>query len=119
MRDLEENSRVSRSLLMENAGKAVFNAIKERLDISNKKILAVCYHGNNGGDGLVAARHLSDDAETDILFVGDENRMKKSSGTFCVNKWRFHAPWTLGASTVWNRSQLCWLSTPSSRMPAA
>lgn len=79
MRDLEENSRVSRSLLMENAGKAVFNAIKERLDISNKKILAVCYHGNNGGDGFVAASQLCDDAEVNILFIGDESKMKKEA----------------------------------------
>lgn len=64
---------------MENAGKAVYQIIKQRFDLKNKKLLVVCYHGNNGGDGFVAARHLCDEAETDILFIGDESKLKKES----------------------------------------
>ena len=79
MRILETSSSIPRIVLMENAGKAVYNAIKERFDLKDKKILVVCYHGNNGGDGFVAARHLCDEAETDILFIGDENKLKKES----------------------------------------
>ena len=79
MRSLESRSDISRINLMENAGKSVYQTIKQRFDLKDKKILVVCYHGNNGGDGFVAARHLSDDAETDILFLGDENRMKKEA----------------------------------------
>ena len=79
MKELEEKSNIPRSVLMENAGKAVYKAIKERSEIKDKKILAVCYHGNNGGDGFVAARYLCDEAETDILLIGDENRMKKEA----------------------------------------
>ncbi len=81
MRELEENSAIPRGVLMENAGKAVYNAIKQRFDLKDKKILAVCYHGNNGGDGFVAARYLCDEAETDVLFIGDESRMKKETLT--------------------------------------
>src|SRR3989344_2145886 len=79
MKELEEKSNIPRSVLMENAGKAVYKAIKERSEIKDKKILAVCYHGNNGGDGFVAARYLCDEAETDILLIGDESRMKKEA----------------------------------------
>ena len=79
MRVLEEKSGIPRSVLMENAGKAVYESIKERLDLKDKRILVVCYHGNNGGDGFVAARYLSDDAETDMLFIGDENKMRKEA----------------------------------------
>lgn len=64
---------------MENAGKAVYNAIRQRFDLRDKKILVVCYHGNNGGDGFVAARCLCDEAETDILFIGDEAKLKKEA----------------------------------------
>ena len=79
MRNLEAKSDIPRLILMENAGKAVYKAIKERFDLKDKKILVVCYHGNNGGDGFVAARYLCDEAETDILFIGDEGRLKKDA----------------------------------------
>jgi len=64
---------------MENAGKAVYQIIKQRFDLKDKKILVVCYHGNNGGDGFVVARYLCDEAETDVLFIGDENKLKKEA----------------------------------------
>ena len=81
IKELEEKSAIPKSVLMENAGKAVYQAIKQRFDLKDKKILAVCYHGNNGGDGFVAARYLCDEAETDLLFIGDENRMGKEART--------------------------------------
>ena len=76
---LEAKSSIPRAILMENAGRAVYNAIKQRFDLNNKKILVVCYHGNNGGDGFVAARHLCDEAEVNVLFIGDESKLKKES----------------------------------------
>ncbi|MBI2657506.1 NAD(P)H-hydrate epimerase [Candidatus Woesearchaeota archaeon] len=79
IRILEAKSGIPRGNLMENAGKAVYNALKEKLDIRDKNILVVCYHGNNGGDGFVAARHLCDEAETDVLFIGDEAKLKKEA----------------------------------------
>src|SRR3990167_2491252 len=79
MRILEAKSSIPRSVLMENAGRAVYRTIKQRFDLKDKKILVVCYHGNNGGDGFVAARHLCDEAETDILFIGDESKLKKEA----------------------------------------
>ena len=76
MRALEDNCGIPRVVLMENAGKAVYNILNEKLGLKDKKILIVAYHGNNGGDGFVAARHLCDDAEVDVLFVGDEKKLK-------------------------------------------
>src|SRR3989344_7112338 len=79
MRELEAKSGIPRINLMENAGRAVYQTIKQGFDLKDKKILVVCYHGNNGGDGFVAARHLCDEAEVDILFIGDESRLKKEA----------------------------------------
>ena len=79
MRILEARSGIPRISLMENAGKSVYLTLKQRFDMKDKKILVVCYHGNNGGDGFVAARYLCDEAETDILFIGDENKLKKEA----------------------------------------
>jgi NAD(P)H-hydrate epimerase len=45
--------------MMENAGRAVANAIQERIPAKNKRMLVLVGPGNNGGDGLVAARYLS------------------------------------------------------------
>lgn len=46
-------------LLMENAGRQVAEAVRRRLgNVSGKRVVVLCGKGNNGGDGLVAARHL-------------------------------------------------------------
>lgn len=46
--------------MMENAGAAAVRRLTERIpDISTKKILVMAGPGNNGGDGLVMARHLA------------------------------------------------------------
>jgi hydroxyethylthiazole kinase-like uncharacterized protein yjeF len=51
--------RVSAAQLMERAGAAVVQTLFEKIGpLSNKKIGLVCGKGNNGGDGLVAARLL-------------------------------------------------------------
>lgn len=79
MRELEAGSGIPLQNLMENAGKSIYTILKERIEISNKNILIVCYHGSNGGDGFVAARYLCDTAEVDVLFIGNENKMKKET----------------------------------------
>lgn len=58
---------VSSLVLMENAGMAIFNKIN---DYSSFTI--ICGAGNNGGDGLVIARHLIlNGKEVEIFVVGD------------------------------------------------
>jgi hydroxyethylthiazole kinase-like uncharacterized protein yjeF len=48
-------------ILMENAGAGVAAAVLRRVAIlpSRLRVVVVCGGGNNGGDGLVAARHLA------------------------------------------------------------
>jgi len=61
MRALELNSEyfgVSRLLLMENAGHCVAQEVASRFK-PGKSIAVFCGLGGNGGDGFVAARHLS------------------------------------------------------------
>lgn len=46
-------------VLMENAGRATVEAIRRwRGELSDQKVVIVAGPGNNGGDGLVIARHL-------------------------------------------------------------
>lgn len=47
--------------LMDNAGRAVAEAVLARLgdDLEQHKLVVLCGKGNNGGDGLVAAHYLS------------------------------------------------------------
>ncbi|MBU89900.1 NAD(P)H-hydrate epimerase [Candidatus Woesearchaeota archaeon] len=79
MKQLEDNCGIPKVVLMDNAGKAIYNALKEKFELKDKRILIVAYHGDNGGDGFVAARHLCNDAEVDVLFIGDDSKLKKES----------------------------------------
>jgi len=82
MKQLEDDCGIPKVTLMENAGRGIYETIKEKFpNIKNKRILIVCYHGNNGGDGFVAARHLCEEAETDVLFIGDEAKFKEEAKT--------------------------------------
>ncbi len=63
--------------MMERAGAAVARVIQTRWDIRSQRILILVGPGNNGGDGLVAARHLHDTGAKIGVFVlkprGDEH----------------------------------------------
>lgn len=58
-------------VLMENAGKAVAEAAETELgNCAQKTIVIFVGKGNNGGDGIVAARHLaSKGAKVQVVFV--------------------------------------------------
>ena len=72
MRQLEENSiksGITMEMLMENAGQAVADEASRILeDIRQQQILILIGPGNNGGDGLVAARHLHDAGAKVLLY---------------------------------------------------
>jgi hydroxyethylthiazole kinase-like uncharacterized protein yjeF len=76
LEELSEKHGVPNEKLMENAGKAAFQIIKTNFDLRKAKVLIVCYHGNNGGDGFVLARHLAKECEVKVLFVGEESKLK-------------------------------------------
>lgn len=60
-------------LLMENAGKAVADAVRELLGQRGlRSVVVVAGPGNNGGDGFVAARHLHEALlVVKVFFWGD------------------------------------------------
>jgi len=64
MRQIEKDCAkigISVSVLMENAGRAVAEEVRKILGtVDQQRILILTGPGNNGGDGLVAARHLHD-----------------------------------------------------------
>ncbi|HYY47115.1 MAG TPA: NAD(P)H-hydrate dehydratase [Thermoplasmata archaeon] len=65
MRILDRNAQyagISILDLMEEAGKAVAEAARSEFSVAGKRVLVLCGPGNNGGDGLVAARYLAKDA---------------------------------------------------------
>lgn len=58
-------------VLMENAGRCVFDAIIDTVGLPSHAVL-VCGKGNNGGDGFVVARHLRDaGAAVDLFLLGE------------------------------------------------
>ena len=81
MKNLEDTCGIPKIVLMENAGQGIFNVLKEKFDLKNKRILIISYHGNNGGDGFVAAHYLADEAEVDVLFIGDVSKLKSETST--------------------------------------
>ena len=59
MREAEKHSGVPVPQLMENAGLAVAQEAWLLLgELAERRIVVLAGPGNNGGDGLVAARHL-------------------------------------------------------------
>jgi ADP-dependent NAD(P)H-hydrate dehydratase / NAD(P)H-hydrate epimerase len=70
--------RVPSLALMENAGRSVAEFIRERFsDFQRRHIIVLCGKGNNGGDGLVAARYLRKmRAHVSVYLVGSARDVK-------------------------------------------
>ena len=73
MMKIEENGHQMgflRKFMMENAGAASVKRLIEKFgDITSKNILVFAGLGNNGGDGLVIARHLAGYGSTVTVFL--------------------------------------------------
>lgn len=79
MRDIDkkaiEELKIPGIVLMENAGRSVYEQVIEILDNNNDSVLIICGKGNNGGDGFAAARHLVEDGILTVvisLFLVEE-----------------------------------------------
>ena len=78
LEDMAEEIGISKLVLMENAGLQLANVIQKQYSKNkSKNILIVCGSGNNGGDGLVCARHLIQFAdEITICLLNIKGKLK-------------------------------------------
>ncbi|MFZ5596057.1 MAG: NAD(P)H-hydrate dehydratase [Bacillota bacterium] len=80
-----EDFKIPGIVLMENAGKSVVDIVREKLGgvVYGKNVAVFCGKGNNGGDGLVAARHLFNmGADVRVIFL---EKPEKITGDAAVN----------------------------------
>ena len=82
-REVPKQLGVSLEILMENAGRGIVDALWGQYDLFsldnarsiNSFVLFICGAGNNGADGLVAARHLMEQGvPVQIVLVGDTSK---------------------------------------------
>lgn len=76
-----ENLGIPPEVLMERAGLGVAEKISNYFPAEHfSKVLILCGPGNNGGDGFVSARHLSErDYQVEILLFSDEERYSQEA----------------------------------------
>jgi NAD(P)H-hydrate epimerase len=81
-RQATEHFSIPSLTLMENAGRAVVEAAAEMIGgLRGRKICIFCGKGNNGGDGLVAGRHLLRlGAEPAVFLLGSFQDLKPDPG---------------------------------------
>jgi len=93
MMQIEENGHqmgFSRKFMMENAGAAATKRIKEKysglwFQEDSKRILVFAGLGNNGGDGLVIARHLAGyGASVTVFLLGEPDNIRSEE---CSWNW--------------------------------
>ena len=93
------------SVLMENAGKAVAEQVRDAVGIvEGQGILLLIGPGNNGGDGLVSARYLHDwGARVSLYLLGNRHsddpnlKLVQERKITCVQKTQDENLTTLGA----------------------
>jgi len=89
MMQIEENGHQMgflRKFMMENAGAAAVKRLVEKFDdIKSKNVLVFAGLGNNGGDGLVIARHLSGyGSNVTIFLLGEPDNIRSEE---CSWNW--------------------------------
>ncbi len=70
-------------ILMENAGHSVAQVLLERIpDLNDCRIVVVAGRGNNGGDGLCAARHLLNaEVPVEVFVAGATDELSRETHT--------------------------------------
>ena len=84
MRVVETNAMslgVTNLQLMESAGQALAGMARA---VNPKRILVLCGRGNNGGDGMVAARHLQRGTDTDVCYLDTGKRSSTCEHQLCA-----------------------------------
>lgn len=80
MMQIEENGHSMgflKKFMMENAGASAVRRLREAVDVSSKSVLIVAGTGNNGGDGMVMARHLAGiGASVSISLLGTPDSLR-------------------------------------------
>jgi len=83
-----ERCGISQMQLMENAGQKVANAVWRVVAGREKaRVCVLCGKGNNGGDGLVAARLLVEDVPTRVILFGRPEEVRGEAASNLA-KWR-------------------------------
>ena len=66
-----------KKFMIENAGAAAVKRLAEKVDLEAKNVLIFVGMGNNGGDGLVMARHLSGyGSKVTVVLLGPPEKIK-------------------------------------------
>jgi len=89
MMQIEENGHQMgflRKFMMENAGAAAAKRLVEKFgDVKSKRVLVFAGLGNNGGDGLVIARHLAGyGANVTVFLLGEPDNIRSEE---CSWNW--------------------------------
>jgi NAD(P)H-hydrate epimerase len=73
-----------KKFMMENAGAAAVRKLLEKMDdVKSKNILIFVGLGNNGGDGLVMARHLAGHgAKVTVMLLGSPDKIKTEESSW-------------------------------------
>ena len=75
-----ESYHISLLQMMENAGRGLAEQARRMLsgNVAGKTVAVLCGLGNNGGGGMVAARHLHNwDADVWVALAADPARLKE------------------------------------------
>ena len=100
-----EQAHVSADVLMESAGRAVVDALLSRFGALLREpqadILVVCGRGNNGGDGLVVARHLHLlGVRVRAVLVGDRKNLSQETALNWRRAEAVGVPLSLGPAAL-------------------
>lgn len=89
MRQVDRNAEsigLTTDILMENAGRAVAEeTVKLIGDIIGKNVLVLVGPGNNGGDGLVAARYLNDFGADVFVYLCSPRQETDKNYRYCLD----------------------------------
>jgi hydroxyethylthiazole kinase-like uncharacterized protein yjeF len=95
----------SYAAMMEQAGQAVAEAIIARRDVQGRHVFVLVGPGNNGGDGLVAARYLAD-AGAHVTCYLLKPRDPAQDQNFCLIREREIASILTEEDKGWNKLRL-------------